>query len=534
MISEGLYRFTLRTPGQRPEYAPIVQIEPMMGRNLALPGYDTYADPVRRQALERARDSGNPALTGKLQLVSETPEDPQPGVVIYQPIYAPHLPRATMEERRAHLIGWAFAPFRMGDLMATLYGEQPPGLTLDINDGVALTPDTLLFTSGNEQTGPRATRFVRREYLMIAGHPWTITLRAGDNFVTRFGRDRSSLIAFAGIGLSLLLALIGWQMQASRRLAMNLAEDMTRELRSSEERWKFALEGSGDGLWDHDLASGRVLYSPRCADMLGFAPEEIGDSLDEWTSRLHPEDAERAQAITQACIDGQTNSYSSEHRLRCKDGTWKWVLSRGMVVRRDERGKPLRLIGTVSDIGERKAAEETARHLAHHDPLTGLPNRALFNDRLHQALSLAHREGHRLAVLYLDLDGFKPVNDRFGHAVGDELLKEVAQRLQHCVRESDTVGRIGGDEFVVLLPTLQADEDARRVAEKILAALHRPFLLTGHNLVISTSIGIALFPDHGQDDRELARSADAAMYRAKEGGRNQIQLATAPLPRVAA
>jgi len=118
--------------------------------------------------------------------------------------------------------------------------------------------------------------------------------------------------------------------------------------------------------------------------------------------------------------------------------------------------------------------------------------------------------------------------------VGDELLKEVAQRLQHCVRESDTVGRIGGDEFVVLLPTLQADEDARRVAEKILAALHRPFLLTGHNLVISTSIGIALFPDHGQDDRELARSADAAMYRAKEGGRNQIQLATAPPPRVAA
>jgi len=341
MKSEGLYRFALRPPGQRPEYAPIVQIEPMMGRNLALTGYDTYADPVRRQALERARDSGNPALTGKLQLVSETPEDPQPGVVIYQPIYAPHLPRATMEERRAHLIGWAFAPFRMGDLMATLYGEQPPGLTLDINDGVALTPDTLLFTSGNEQASSRATRFVRREYLMIAGHPWTITLRAGDNFVTRFGRDRSSLMAFAGIGLSLLLALIGWQMQASRRLAMNLAEDMTRELRSSEERWKFALEGSGDGLWDHDLATGRVLYSPRCADMLGFAPEEIGDSLDEWTSRLHPEDAERAQAITQACIDGQTNSYSSEHRLRCKDGTWKWVLSRGMVVPPGRTGQTL-------------------------------------------------------------------------------------------------------------------------------------------------------------------------------------------------
>ena len=520
---EGLTNFTLQPPGERPWLAPITQIEPLVGRNLALLGFDAYTEPVRRQALERARDSGNAALSGKVRLVSESPDDPQPGVLLYLPLYAPGQAHANLAERRAHLVGWVFAPFRMVDLMAGLYGEQPPGIALEINDGIDLSPAALLFASSSDDGESTPPRYVTREYLTVGNHTWTLTVRAGENFADHYGRDRSDLIALSGLGLSLLLALLGWQMLASRQLAMDMAANMTRELRTSEERWKFALEGSGDGLWDRDLRTGEVLYSPRCAEMLGYKPEEIGNQLDEWLRRIHPEDLARAQAITQACIDGATPTYSSEHRLLCKDGTWKWVLSRGMVVSRDDAGTPLRLIGTVSDISERKAAEDKIRHLAQHDPLTDLPNRALFSDRLNQALALAERENRRLAVLYLDLDEFKPVNDSFGHGVGDELLKEVARRLQACVRSSDTVGRIGGDEFVVLLPILNGDSDALRVAEKILATINHPFLLTGHNLVISTSIGISIFPDHGRDALELARNADQAMYRAKGDGRNCIR-----------
>jgi len=520
---DGVPDFAIRPAGDRPWLAPITQIEPLIGRNLSLLGFDPYSEPVRRQALERARDSGNAALSGKVRLVSEAPDDPQPGVLLYLPLYAPGQAHGTVAERRAALVGWVFAPFRMVDLMAGLYGEQPPGMALAISDGVDLAPAALLFASSGEDSVTAPPRYLAREYLSVAGHTWTLTVHAGNDFVQHFNRDRSDLIALAGLGLTLLLTLLCWQMLASRQWAMDMAANMTRELRTSEERWKFALEGSGDGLWDRDLRSDEVVYSPRCVEMLGHEPEEVGNRLDEWIRRIHPDDLSRAQATTQACIDGKTRTYSSEHRLRCKDGSWKWVLSRGMVVSRDEAGVPLRLIGTVSDISERKAAEERIHHLAQHDPLTDLPNRALFADRLQQALALAEREDRRLAVLYLDLDEFKPVNDSFGHGVGDELLKEVARRLQSCVRSSDTVGRIGGDEFVVLLPDLHGDGDAKQVAEKILAAINHPFLLTSHNLVISASIGISLFPDHGRDALELARNADQAMYRAKGDGRNCIR-----------
>ncbi|MBQ4854035.1 diguanylate cyclase [Rhodanobacter sp. B2A1Ga4] len=177
---------------------------------------------------------------------------------------------------------------------------------------------------------------------------------------------------------------------------------------------------------------------------------------------------------------------------------------------------------------ERKQTHTRLQHLARHDQLTDLPNRELFHDRLHSALAMARREQRRLAVLYLDLDKFKPVNDRHGHDIGDLLLREVAARINHCVRESDTVGRIGGDEFVVLLNDIGLPEHAVVVATKIRAALGRPFELAGCRLQVSASIGIALYPDHGEDDKQLLRHADDAMYNAKRQGGNRALMNGAP------
>ncbi len=191
---------------------------------------------------------------------------------------------------------------------------------------------------------------------------------------------------------------------------------------------------------------------------------------------------------------------------------------------RREDGSIYALCGISTDITERKEIEEHMRHMAQYDGLTHLPNRALFNDRLQQALVAAQRNQERLALMFLDLDKFKPVNDTYGHGVGDLLLKEVAQRMQDCLRESDTAARIGGDEFVVLLPAIETEQDAGIVGGKILHALNQPFELAGHRLNISSSIGVAVYPEHGSSEKQLVKSADIAMYHAKKNGRNNVKI----------
>lgn len=199
----------------------------------------------------------------------------------------------------------------------------------------------------------------------------------------------------------------------------------------------------------------------------------------------------------------------------------KWLTTKAV---RNDKGTLTHYLGVFSDISERKAIENQMKRLAHHDTLTDLPNRTLFNDRLQQAMNKARRDKGRLALKFIDLDKFKPVNDTYGHAVGDQLLKEVAIRLLGCVRESDTVSRIGGDEFVILLPIIEGEQDARLIADKVLLALSEPFELGEHNLSISSSIGIAIYPEHGDDELTLTKNADLAMYHAKHGGRNNARL----------
>ena len=178
------------------------------------------------------------------------------------------------------------------------------------------------------------------------------------------------------------------------------------------------------------------------------------------------------------------------------------------------------------DINEK---HDKAAYVAHHDHLTGLPNRSLFSDRLHQALAIAKRDNKHLAMMFIDLDKFKPVNDEFGHHMGDLLLKEAAKRMMECVRESDTVARLGGDEFVVLLPIIETEHDAVMVAEKIRYALNQPFVLLGNLMSISSSTGIVVYPEHGLDESELTKNADIAMYHVKEEGRNAAMLFNADM-----
>lgn len=388
--AEGFPDYSVTPEGVRDVYSSIVYIEPFAGRNLRALGYDMFSQTARRAAMEQARDSGQAALSNKVMLVQETANDTQTGFLIYLPIYRNEMPLATVEQRRANLVGWVYAPFRTNDFMAGLMEGNAGNLSLKIYDGKEISKQALMFQDDpSVDADSLNSRFVRIQQLEFRGHHWTVMLLALPGFESREEDDKAALVLRGGIGASVLLTLLAWLL------------------------------------------------------------------IDE-----------RARAVSAA-----------RHALR----------------------------------------------LALYDVLTDLPNRKLFTDRLLHSLARAKRDEVQLAVMFIDLDKFKPVNDKFGHTVGDLLLKEVAMRLQDCVRKSDTVARLGGDEFVVLIPTIQEKQGDAIVADKILKTLAAPFHIDGHILHISSSIGIAVYPEDGNDEKSLLKNADAAMYHAKKSGRNNMK-----------
>ncbi|MDD5179678.1 MAG: PAS domain S-box protein [Gallionellaceae bacterium] len=1028
---QGFPAYAIWPEGERDIYTPAIYLEPFSGRNQRAFGFDNYADPVRRAAMEQARDSGNAALSGKVTLLHEDKNTQQAGFRMYLPVYKNGAPHDTLAGRRASIIGWVYAPFAMNDLMAGILGAYAANADIQIFDGEELSDRNLMY-DGSRRTGskPSGSRFLAIRRIRIAGHTWTVAAYSLPGFEAQLDKDKPQFIANAGIGASLLLALLAWLLATSRKRALDAAEKMNRELigsearfrafsdnlpaavylkdrdgrhimvnryfeqiidkpqagilgkavfdlfpaetarafaandrktleskqastheesvyvdgreriyqsikfpiigdngevlgtggisiditdrkqaedllhtlhtaikqsptsiviadqdgiiqyvnpyftevtgytsaevigqnprilqsgqttketylelwgkitsdqvwhgellnkrkngelywedahiapvknpagivthyvaikvditkrkqaekeiefkntllstlnehspdgmlvvdenekilfankqftdmwgiasdvmdtrlddlvlksvldkladprqllkkmeylgthrqettmdelplrdgrtidcystpiigsdakyygrvrylrditgrkqaeealRASEERWRFALEGAGDGIWEWNLQTGEMIISKAGKAMFGFAEDETGNDISEWQARIHPEDRARLMEDTLAYLHSKDAKFSTEYRLRCKDGSWRWTYVRGMATSRAANGHVLRMIGTHSDItwrkqaekklrtseanlnaildnspyliwlkdtdgrfikvnqpffkttglkqmqdvlgktdfdlwpkemaekyraddaevmsarqqklveemsimengkmqwvetfkvpilddkGQvlgttgfaqnitmRKNAEDRIRRLANYDSLTDLPNRTLLGDRLQQALVTARRDKARMALMFLDLDQFKPINDTLGHAVGDLLLKEAAKRMQDCVRESDTVARMGGDEFIVLLPSIETEQDAMVVAEKIRLALCQPFELAGENLRISSSIGIAVYPEHGSEEEMLLRNADDAMYCAKKSGRNTVQIFRAP------
>jgi diguanylate cyclase (GGDEF)-like protein/PAS domain S-box-containing protein len=295
------------------------------------------------------------------------------------------------------------------------------------------------------------------------------------------------------------------------------------QLRESEERYRLMADNSSDMI-SRLTNDGVFLYaSPASRQLLGFEPDElIGRPM---RTLVHPEDFQEIFRSHSTVLQ-QAVAHSARFRMRRRDGSYAWFETTSRSIRNAESGDPMEIVAVSRDISERKRFEEQIEYQAYHDALTGLPNRSLFADRLTVALARARRFERQLAVMFLDLDHFKNVNDTLGHAVGDQLLQEVARRLRAALREEDTVARLGGDEFTVLISDLQGEDQAIAVARKILAAVTQPFLLGGYVVHMTTSIGIALHPRHGADSESLLETADKAMYRAKSGGRNNVQVAT--------
>jgi diguanylate cyclase (GGDEF)-like protein/PAS domain S-box-containing protein len=560
---EGFAEYAITPPGARAFYTPVVYIEPLSGSNLRALGYDNATEPVRWAAATRARDTGEPALSGKVILRQEDAADAQPGFVLLVPVYREGSTPSTVAERRAALTGWVGSVLRMGDLMqAALTPElQLSHLSVDIGieifDGERPREEARLFRSGQaERTGAPAFHTLRQ--LPLQGHVWTLRFTSTPAFDARLRQGKPFWIALAGTSSSLLLALLVWVLvrgqqrsdedlhTARQTLAARHAMEAeirtlnasleakvgarTAALRASEERFRAFFDLGLVGMAISTPSEGLVACNAYLCRLLGYASEEI-EALS-WRDITHPDDLDAETALYARVIAGEIDGYRLDKRFMRKDGS-AVPCALAVSCKRQADGEVAYFVGFIIDITERQRAqarlresEEHLDYLAYHDALTGLPNRRLGRERLSQYLLGAKAHRRALAVLFMDLDKLKYFNDTYGHLVGDTLLIQAAERLAEQLRSADGPCRLGGDEFMLVLTELapeQAAIEAQAMSQRILDILAQPFHIDNAALYVSFCIGIALYPDDGTDAETLMNHADAALAEAKRTGQQSYR-----------
>lgn len=509
---QGFANYRIRPEGPRDEYTSIVFIEPFDWRNQRAFGYDMMSEAVRREAMDRARRTGEGAMSGKVTLVQETDVDVQPGVLLYVPHFDKRLRIDTEAERQAALLGWVYSPFRMHDLMRGMLGTMNASIRIRIFDN-EVAAGALLY---DNQPSPmlRGETIQSRLALTLDGRDWILVADAPPGFSGDNTRMRAEFAVVALIGLLFVTTTALFSnIQARAKRLSELADS----LKASEDRYAQLVNLSSEGVVSLDARQHIDFANPRMHRMLGVEPGTLaGMRLAE----LVTDSSQEVLGVALDCLrSGRSGRW--ELGLRARDGSKRLVMVSASS-RRDKDGTPNGAILAIADITERKAHEERVAWLATHDALTALPNRTLVIDRLNQAMSTARRHQLRFSLLFIDFDRFKIINDTHGHSVGDALLIEATHRMLGCLRATDTLARQGGDEFIALLPETRTHDDARTVAEKICAVLSEPFHIGQCALQISASIGVALYPEDGEDFDTLVGHADGAMYRAKQAGRDTV------------
>lgn len=508
---EGVHKYLVKPLGTGPFYYPMVYLEPGTERNLRALGYDAFSDPVHRKAMEKSRDNAIPTVTAKVVLVQEELAEDQASFLMYYPVYQGGDVPEIRAERRMMLAGFVFSAFRMNNLLDGIIGLISPFLDVRIYDNGVSARENLMYGS-NLGSLDNEFSFEMSQTVSHGGRDWLLQTRSTPAFDYLASDPRPLIVLGSGAVISLLLFVIALVLIRSRLMAQ-----------ISEGRYRAITEGAANVTLVMDEAGAPLYASPSSYDILGFDPGEVHTLTleklvheDDWPQLKKGFDeavqspGKQMPVILARICDAQDN-------WRNMEGTYTDMLAvpgvEGVVL-------------SLRDLTQLKAAQSELHRLAFYDPLTGLANRQLFRDRLNNVVRRSRRSGEPAALMFLDLDGFKRINDTLGHDAGDELLQQVAKWLEGCVREEDSVARLGGDEFVVLLSQISGTEAAGKVADIILRRLCQRVRLNDHEVGITVSIGITMIPHDSEDPGTLMKFADLAMYRAKEMGRNTYQFFT--------
>ncbi len=527
MRREGFTNYDIKPPGERDLYAVVVYVEPFSGRNMRAFGQDHYAEPVRRATINLARDLGATLISGKVKLAQETEQRVQAGFQMALPVYKSGLPPGTVAERREQFLGLVGSSFRMGDLMRGILGTHSiSDIDIEIYDGEGISESALMHNTDGVLQGNNKSqaRFHTVQKLKIARHVWTLAAHSLPAFEASLDETKPHLIAGAGVGTGTLLSLLAWLLMRGRTRALKAAL----AVRANEAKLRSIVDTAMDAVVQMD-ANGRITgWSGQAANMFGWSREEaLGRPLHSLIIPVQSREA-HLQGMKHFLKTGEAailNKRIEVLALRRDQSEFHVELTISMVRWEGE----YEFCAFIRDITEKKQSDALIRQQANYDPLTHLPNRHMFHICLKQEILNTRRTNLTLALMFIDLDRFKEVNDTLGHNVGDHLLTEVALRLSSSVRKSDMVARLGGDEFTIILSQLVDATQVETVAQNILRRLAEPFTLNNETAYISASIGITLYPQDTQEVEQLLMNADQAMYVAKKKGRNRFSYFTPSL-----
>lgn len=639
---QGFPDYVINPLGDRENYTSIIYLEPFAGRNLRAFGYDMFSEPVRRQAMERARDHAELAYTGKVTLLQETNDDIQAGMLAYFPVYRNGTIPQTIDQRRSALVGWVYSPYRMTDLLNGILGKKLYALHLEVFDAANLTAAGLLYDNGRQSMPPgdsvQQDALTRTLRLDLGGHYWTLryTVLPDFNKTTQIARPWIEISTLALVGVLLFFVALAY---ISARRNATTAQQLSETLQQSERRFRRLFENTPVAYLALDQHGYILSFNPQFCTLLGYTTDELpGKKLFEFMAAEARQEFElklqmlnhygvmetelplfrksghtltvildgrlqknkTGQAVVHCILTNITERKKAENKLQLAarvfseahegisisdadgiiidanptfcaitgyprdevigqshrilksgrhdndfyqqlwqslltEGHWQgeiWnrkksgelhVVSVTISAMRNQNGEIINFVGLFSDVTQAKLQQQQLEKMAHHDPLTELPNRILFTDRFHQALVHCKRDKTLLGVVYMDLDGFKQVNDRLGHEAGDQLLIEVATRIKASLREEDTVSRLGGDEFALLLSGIESKAHCEQVLQRIHQAIVQPYDIDGQAVTIGVSSGVTLYPQDFSDGDSLLRHADQSMYQAKQHGRNRFE-----------
>jgi diguanylate cyclase (GGDEF)-like protein/PAS domain S-box-containing protein len=644
---QGFPDYLVTPAGSREQYSAIIYLEPFSSRNLRAFGYDMYSNPIRREAMQRAAQEGQPALSGRVTLVQETNKDIQAGFLVYLPLYHTNMSLITPDERLAALRGFVYSPFRAKDLFHGMLNIKNQLIDYKIFDGDSTEAEQLLYDSTQDKAfkNDQPPLFTITKSLHLQGRDWTAQFIGYKELNNKLDIVQPSYVAVLGLMVDILLFLVILSLSKNRKSVLAHSQKMslmTKELAITEQRLKHTHAIAKIGSWHLNIITNELTWSDETYKMFNLLP---GSPMDysRFISLIHPDDIERVKKAWQDALAGVpydiehkilavnelrwvhekaeiiydvnsepieangsvqdiTERKKTEHELylakrvfsNAREGIiitdteanivdvnpmfseitgfshkelvgrnpsilssgehsndefkamwealnntdfWQgdfWnktksgrrFLARNIIstVRDSKTNKVLNYVGLLSDVTEDLKQQEKMEHLAHHDSLTNLPNRYTFMEQLNKAIAHAKRQKNMVALAFIDLDDFKPINDQYGHDVGDKVLINVGEKLNFNLREEDCIARLGGDEFAMMITEQQSVNEIQLFMERILDKLTEPYFVDNIEIEISASIGVALYPNHATTAEQLLRIADQAMYKAKTSGRNQVSM----------